>query len=194
MARDMHMIMMHRTDFPDKIIFLRAWSVRGTTRRWSGDLNESWANALPILKSCAAAAKVDKPSTSAHCTHMFMTVLQVALGGAIGAVLRFLAGVGILRLVGPGFPLAVMTVNILGSFAIGMFVVYAAQRGMAYLTPLVMTGLLGGFTTFSAFSLEVVTLFERGSMGQALGYVTLSVVLSIGGLILGLMIARGIWA
>jgi fluoride ion exporter CrcB/FEX len=56
---------------------------------------------------------------------MFMTVLQVALGGAIGAVLRFLAGVGILRLVGPGFPMAVMTVNILGSFAIGMFVVYA---------------------------------------------------------------------
>jgi CrcB protein len=57
-----------------------------------------------------------------------------------------------------------------------------------------MTGLLGGFTTFSAFSLEAVTLFERGSMGQALGYVTLSLVLSIGGLILGLMIARGIWA
>ena len=61
---------------------------------------------------------------------MLTTVLQVALGGAIGAVLRFLAGVGILRLVGPGFPLAVMTVNILGSFAMGMFVVYAAQRGM----------------------------------------------------------------
>ena len=125
---------------------------------------------------------------------MLTTVLQVALGGAIGAVLRFLVGVGILRLVGPGFPLAVMTVNILGSFAMGMFVVYAAQRGMTYLTPLVMTGLLGGFTTFSAFSLEAVNLFERGSMGQALGYVTLSVVLSIGGLIVGLMIARGIWA
>ena len=102
--------------------------------------------------------------------------------------------VGILRLVGPGFPLAVMTVNILGSFAMGLFVVYAAQRGVAHLTPLIMTGLLGGFTTFSAFSLEAVTLFERGSMGQALGYVTLSLVLSIGGLILGLMIARGIWA
>ena len=95
---------------------------------------------------------------------------------------------------GPGFPLAVMTVNIMGSFAMGLFVVYAAQRGMAYLSPLVMTGLLGGFTTFSAFSLEAVSLFERGSMGQALGYVTLSVVLSIGGLMVGLMIARGIWA
>ena len=125
---------------------------------------------------------------------MLMTVLQVALGGAIGAVLRFLAGVGILRLMGPGFPLAVMTVNIMGSVAMGLFVVYAAQRGMAYLSPLVMTGLLGWFTTFSAFSLEAVSLFERGSMGQALGYVTLSVVLSIGGLMVGLMIARGIWA
>ena len=125
---------------------------------------------------------------------MLTTVLQVALGGAIGAVLRFLAVVGILRLVGPGFPLAVMTVNILGSFAIWLFVVYAAQRGVTHLTPLIMTGLLGGFTTFYDFSLEAVTLFERGSMGQALGYVTLSVVLSIGGLILGLMIARGIWA
>ena len=82
----------------------------------------------------------------------------------------------------------------LGLFAMGLFVVYAAQRGVAHLTPLIMTGLLGGFTTFSAFSLEAVTLFERGSMGQALGYVTLSLVLSIGGLILGLMIARGIWA
>jgi fluoride exporter len=95
---------------------------------------------------------------------------------------------------GPGFPVAVMTVNIMGSVAMGLFVVYAAQRGMAYLSPLVMTGLLGGFTTFSAFSLEAVSLFERGSMGQALGYVTLSVVLSIGGLMVGLMIARGIWA
>jgi CrcB protein len=54
--------------------------------------------------------------------------------------------------------------------------------------------LLGGFTTFSAFSLEAVHLFERGAMGQALAYVVISVVLSIGGLILGLMIARGIWA
>ena len=125
---------------------------------------------------------------------MHMTVLQVALGGAIGAVLRFLAAVGILRLVGPRFPLAVMKVNILGSFAIGMFVIYAAQRGLAHLTLLIMTGLLGGFTTFSAFPLEAVNLFERGSMGQALGDVTLSVVLSIGGLNLGLMIARGIWA
>ena len=123
-----------------------------------------------------------------------MTTLQVALGGAIGATLRFLTGIGILRLVGPGFPLTVLGVNILGSFFMGLFVVFATQRGVTQLNPFVLTGLLGGFTTFSAFSLEAVQLFERGAMGQALAYVVISVVLSIGGIILGLMIARGIWA
>jgi len=125
---------------------------------------------------------------------MLITTLQVALGGAIGAALRFLTGVGILRLVGPGFPIAVMGVNIFGSFVMGLFVVLATQRGIVQLSPFVMVGLLGGFTTFSAFSFEAVSLFERGAMGQALAYVVMSVVLSIGGLMLGLMIARGIWA
>ena len=125
---------------------------------------------------------------------MLITTLQVALGGAIGAALRFLTGVGILRLIGPGFPIAVMAVNVLGSFLIGLFVVFATQRGVTQLNPFVMAGLLGGFTTFSAFSLEAVSLFERGAMGQSLAYVIMSVVLSIGGLMLGLMIARGIWA
>jgi len=123
-----------------------------------------------------------------------MTTLQVALGGAIGAILRFLTGIGILRLVGSGFPLTVLGVNVLGSFFMGLFVVFATQRGVTQLNPFVLTGLLGGFTTFSAFSLEAVHLFERGAMGQALAYVVISVVLSIGGLILGLMIARGMWA
>ena len=125
---------------------------------------------------------------------MLITTLQVALGGAIGAALRFLTGVGILRLIGPGFPVAVMGVNVFGSFMMGLFVVFATQRGVAQLNPFVMAGLLGGFTTFSAFSLEAVNLFERGAMGQALAYVVMSVVLSIGGLMLGLMIAREIWA
>ena len=125
---------------------------------------------------------------------MLITTLQVALGGAIGAALRFLTGVGILRLIGPGFPVAVMGVNVFGSFMMGLFVVFATQRGVTQLNPFVMAGLLGGFTTFSAFSLEAVSLFERGAMGQALAYVVMSVVLSIGGLMLGLMIARGIWA
>ncbi|CAN0602483.1 unnamed protein product, partial [Ectocarpus sp. 12 AP-2014] len=99
---------------------------------------------------------------------MLATLASVALGGAIGASLRFLAGVGVLRLIGPSsFPVAILSVNVVGSFLMGVFVVLAAQRGLTHLSPFVMTGLLGGFTTFSAFSLEAVTLYERGDITQA---------------------------
>ncbi len=125
---------------------------------------------------------------------MLMTTLQVAAGGAIGAALRFLVGVGVLKATGPGFPLGVLSVNILGSFAMGLFVVFAAKTSNTHLNPFVMTGILGGFTTFSAFSLEAYTLFERGQTAAAASYVGASVVLSIVGLIAGIFIARGIWA
>ncbi len=125
---------------------------------------------------------------------MFSTLLQVALGGAIGASLRYLTGVGVFRLFGPGFPLGAITVNIVGSFVMGAFVVYAANRGATYLAPFVMTGILGGFTTFSAFSLETYTLFERGAVGQAGLYVVLSVVLSVMALVAGIFAARGVFA
>lgn len=126
---------------------------------------------------------------------MFTTLSLVALGGAIGASLRYLSGVGFLRLIGPTeFPLAILSVNILGSFLMGVFVVAAAHRGLTQLSPFVMTGILGGFTTFSAFSLETMTLIERGQVGSAMLYVVLSVVLSVGGLALGLLVARGVFA
>jgi CrcB protein len=73
----------------------------------------------------------------------------------------------------------------------GAFAILSLERGLAHLNPLIMAGLLGGFTTFSAFSLEAVTLWERGAMGQATIYVGLSVGLSIGALILGAALARG---
>jgi CrcB protein len=124
---------------------------------------------------------------------MFSTVLLVALGGAIGAALRFLSGVAVLRLTGPAeFPLAIISVNVAGSFLMGVFVVVAAHKGLTHLSPFVMTGLLGGFTTFSAFSLETVTLMERGDYASAGFYVALSVGLSITGLMAGLWLARGI--
>ncbi|QUJ75666.1 fluoride efflux transporter CrcB [Sulfitobacter albidus] len=126
---------------------------------------------------------------------MFSTAALVALGGAIGAAARFFLGVGVLRLTGAGgFPLGVLTVNVIGSFLMGVFVVAAAHRGLTHLSPFVMTGLLGGFTTFSAFSLETVTLFERGQIGAAAAYVALSVGLSIFGLVAGLWLARGVFA
>lgn len=129
---------------------------------------------------------------------MFMNLIYVALGGAIGASLRYLSGIAILRAVGAagiwGMPMGVIFVNIFGSFLMGLFVVAAAQRGIAQLNLFVMTGMLGGFTTFSSFSLETVTLFERGQIGTAAMYVAVSVCLSIGALMIGLMVARGIWA
>lgn len=125
---------------------------------------------------------------------MFLNLTYVALGGALGAVMRYLTGLGVLRLVGAGFPLGVVTVNIVGSFLMGLFVVFAERKSVLHLSPLVMTGFLGGFTTFSAFSLEAVTLFEKGQTAAAAVYVALSVVASIAALVFGLWIARGIWA
>lgn len=125
---------------------------------------------------------------------MLINLAYVALGGAMGAVLRYVTGLGVLRLVGAGFPMGVIVVNILGSFLMGVFVVFAAKRGLMHLSPLVMTGFLGGFTTFSAFSLEALTLFERGQTGAALGYVLVSVIGSILALALGIWMARGVWA
>jgi len=124
---------------------------------------------------------------------MISTLSLVALGGALGASLRYLAGVAVLRLTGPtDFPLAVMGVNVAGSLLMGVLVVALAQKGLGHLSPFITTGLLGGFTTFSAFSLETVTLLERGQIGAAGLYVSLSVGLSILGLMAGLWLARGV--
>jgi len=126
---------------------------------------------------------------------MLSSISLVALGGAAGASLRYLTGIGIFRLFGHlGFPVAIITVNVIGSFLMGVFVVAAAHRGLTHLSPLVMTGLLGGFTTFSAFSLETVALFERGAVGQAALYVVVSVGLSVGGMFVGMILARGVFA
>ena len=126
---------------------------------------------------------------------MIQTLLFVALGGALGASCRFLAGLGVFRLTGPTeFPVAILGVNVIGSVLMGAFAVAAAQRGLAPWAPFVMTGVLGGFTTFSAFSLETITLIERGAIGAAALYVLLSVGLSVGGLALGLWAARGVFA
>lgn len=126
---------------------------------------------------------------------MISTVLQVALGGAIGASARYLTGVAMFKALGPvAFPMGVITVNILGSALMGVFAVLAAMRGLTGWAPFAMTGILGGFTTFSAFSLEAVTLVERGQMGLAALYIALSVVCSIGALFLAMAVTRGVLA
>lgn len=126
---------------------------------------------------------------------MLWTLGQVALGGAIGATARYLAALGVVRLIGHSpFPVAILGVNVLGSFLMGLFVAAAAHRGLTFLTPFVAAGLLGGFTTFSTFSLEAMSLYQRGDLALAALYVVLSVALSIAGLALGLWIGRAVFA
>lgn len=121
---------------------------------------------------------------------MFLTLSQVALGGAIGASLRYLTNVGAMRLFGPGFPFGTLIANVLGSFVMGVIVVMLAKKGGNHLAPFLMTGILGGFTTFSAFSLDALTLWERGATLAALGYVAGSVILSLAAIAAGLYVAR----
>ena len=135
---------------------------------------------------------LDNSPTSPQRPLMFLTLSQVALGGAIGASLRFLTNVGALRLFGPGFPMGTLIVNVLGSFVMGVLVVVLAKKGGTHLAPLLMTGILGGFTTFSAFSLDALTLWERGQHGLAFGYVAASVILSLAAIAAGLYVARNL--
>lgn len=121
------------------------------------------------------------------------SLIQVALGGAIGASARYLTNVGAMRLLGPGFPFGTLTVNVVGSFLMGVLVVVLAHKDATRMAPLLMTGMLGGFTTFSAFSLDAVTIYERGQVGLAALYVGASVVLSLAALFAGLMLARGMF-
>ncbi len=123
------------------------------------------------------------------------TLGLVALGGAIGATLRF-AAVGALLRLAPGFPWGTVAVNVLGSFAMGVLAVLVLERlpgGWARLGPLLLTGVLGGFTTFSAFSLDTVALLERGRPGAAAAYVLASVAGSVAALALGLRLGRALW-
>ena len=126
---------------------------------------------------------------------MIQTLFQVALGGALGAAARYLAGVAILRAAGPHeFPLGVIAVNILGSFLMGALVVFLGQKGLTHWNALLATGVLGGFTTFSSFSLETWRLMTEGRYDLAGLYVGLSVVVSILALIAGVALMRAVLA
>lgn len=126
---------------------------------------------------------------------MMQAALLVGLGGALGAIARYGAGVLFTRAGITGFPWATMTVNITGSFAMGLLIgwlAHATPANQPELRLFVAVGVLGGFTTFSAFSLDVVTLIERHDYGPAAAYVLASVTVSILALFAGLLLAR--WA
>jgi fluoride exporter len=125
---------------------------------------------------------------------MISTIFQVALGGALGASGRYMTNVAVMRVIGPGFPWGTVAVNIAGSFLMGVLVVVLAHKDATRLAPFLMTGVLGGFTTFSAFSLDAFTLWERGQVVLTGAYVLGSVALSIMALVAGVLAARGIFA
>jgi CrcB protein len=114
-------------------------------------------------------------------------IWYIALGSALGGVLRYLLGSAIQRSAGPGFPVGTMVVNLSGSFLLGFLLRYAThppsltQEVRAFLT----VGLCGGYTTFSTFSAETVTLMQDGQWGKALTYALGSVVLALAATVAG---------
>lgn len=125
---------------------------------------------------------------------MIQTLLSVALGGAIGAATRYLVNLGALRVLGAGFPWATLIVNVLGSLAMGVLFAAFAGKDPGRWQAFLMTGILGGFTTFSAFSLDTVLLWQRGAVAPAAIYVGASVILSLAALLAGMALARGVFA
>ena len=112
-------------------------------------------------------------------------VISVALGGAIGSVLRYLVGLLV------AFPFGTLAVNVIGSVIIGMVWVHLADRGLQHWSPFLMTGILGGFTTFSAFTLDALRLVEEGRMTAAGTYVLASLIVSVAACAAGLWLAKG---
>jgi CrcB protein len=118
-------------------------------------------------------------------------LLLVMAGGAVGAGARHLVGRATLGLFGPGFPWGTLTVNLVGGLLMGLLAGTLARTGGSETWRLLLgTGVLGGFTTFSAFSLDVVTIAERGQLGVAALYVLASVAGAIVALVGGLALAR----
>ncbi len=119
-------------------------------------------------------------------------LLLIAIGGGAGAVCRHLVSLAGLRLLGPAFPWGTVTVNVLGSLIMGIFIEILVHRlnASSEFRYLIVTGFLGGFTTFSTFSLDVAVLWERGEPFTTAIYVLASLVLSVAAVFAGLYLAR----
>ena len=126
-----------------------------------------------------------------------MQILLVAIGGALGAVARYGAGLTMARLCGTGgWPWGTFAVNLIGGLLIGLvtgWIAFKAQAGSESVRLFAVVGVLGGFTTFSAFSLELVQMLERREMAMAAGYALASVFLSVVAVFVGLIIMRKVF-
>lgn len=123
-------------------------------------------------------------------------LVYVALGGAVGASLRHILGQVTLKTFGTGFPYGTFLANIIGGLCMGLLVGWLAHKvsGGENLRLFLGVGLLGGFTTFSAFSLDAFLMYERKAYAMMAGYIGGSVILSIFALVVGLMLARKVFA
>lgn len=120
-----------------------------------------------------------------------MTGIYVAIGGALGAVLRY----GVSQTL--AFPYGTLAVNVIGCLVMGLalvwFVEHPEAKALGPWQPFVMTGVLGGFTTYSAFSLDALRLFERGQVGEAALYAFGTVILCLAAVLVGAILGRGLW-
>ncbi|MES3099590.1 fluoride efflux transporter CrcB [Sphingomonas faeni] len=122
-----------------------------------------------------------------------LPLLYVMVGGAVGSGARYLTGRAMLSLLGPDYPFGTLAVNLIGGLLMGVLVGVLARNTASETWRLLLgVGVLGGFTTFSAFSLDVVTMIERGAIGVAFGYVLVSVIGSIAALFAGLSAVRAV--
>jgi len=122
-------------------------------------------------------------------------LLFVALGGAIGASLRYLAGLAGQAIAGVAMPWVTLAVNVSGSAAMGLATVWLQTRPdlPPAATVFLLAGVRGGFTTFSAFSLDAILLWQRGEQGLSVAYILGSVLISLAGLLAGMWLARLRW-
>ncbi len=123
---------------------------------------------------------------------MLKTILYIALGGAIGSVLRFLTSLFVAKFWSNYFPLATFLTNVIGCFLIGIFIGFLTKNNMTdtNLKWFLITGFCGGFTTFSAFGLENINLFQNNNVILAFSYIVLSVVAGLFAVWLGLFISK----
>jgi CrcB protein len=120
-------------------------------------------------------------------------LLYVMVGGAVGSGARYLIGRAMLSLLGPNYPFGTLAVNLIGGLLMGVLIGVLARNSASETWRLLLgIGVLGGFTTFSSFSLDVVSLIERGAVGVAFGYVLVSVIGSIAAVFAGLSAVRAV--
>ncbi len=125
---------------------------------------------------------------------MLKTLLFIAVGGSVGAVLRFLTQATVYHFAGRSFPYGTLTVNVFGSFLMGLLSIYLVEKFnlSAEWHLAILIGVLGSFTTFSTFSIETLVLFEQGDLFKAMTNILLSVTLCIGSVWVGAYVAKQI--